>query len=201
MGFDYSASGLPENPKWKKAAEICEAWLNRNMSMFGPERITNFMHNQPVAAAKRLIENCDDCSEESVTLALLGPAKGIVAQNPEWGDFFGPRAVALLTTMAEGAVAPDANMTRDANRLFMVEAVSSMTDQMIGRKKIDAHHETRWRMLNQFEREFAAIKGQDPKLDAIFEEAAKKSHVALEALDREVRAKKPHRPRPPGMHG
>lgn len=201
MPFDYSASGLPENDRWKVATDICNQWLNENMSMFGPERIANFMKNQPVAAAKRIIDNCTDWSEESVTVALLGPAKGALIANPQTEKtarhIFGDRAVDLVRTLLEDpAAATDANMTRDANRLFIVEGVSTMTDQMIGRAKIDRHHETRWQILNSLERQHKTIKGQDPALDAVFEDAAKKSHDALEALDKAEAAsvKKPFKP-------
>jgi hypothetical protein len=208
MAFDYSTSGLPKNPKWEAAAAICNQWLTENMSMFGPERIVNFMHNQPVAAAKRIIDNCPDYSEESVTLALLGPAKGILAANPETETvcrrMFGDRAVDLLLTMA-GNAPVDAEMTRDANRIFIVEGVSTMTDQMIGRAKIDKFHQKRWDILNDLEATFAKVKGADPALDKVFEDAAQKSRDALSSLDKAAAAmpKKPSGPRPPfgGGHG
>ncbi len=187
MPFEYATSGLPANDRWQIATEICNQWLNQNMSMFGPERIASFMHNQPVAAAKRIIENCGDYSEESVTLALLGPAKSTLVANPETEkaarNIFGDRAVDLLHAMAEPAKG-DAEMTRDATRIFIVEGVSTMSDQMIGRAKIDRFHETRWNILNDLERNFATVKGENPGLDAIFEDAAKKSHDALSALDK-----------------
>lgn len=206
MPFDYSTSGLPDNDRWRVAAAVCNQWLDDNMSMFGPERIANFMRNQPVAAARRIIENCDEWSEESVTLALLGPAKGALVANPESEKaarhIFGDRAVDLMHAMIEPSKAKDQDMTRDINRIFIVEGISTMTDQMIGRAKIDRHHETRWNILHDLERTHATIKGQDPALDALFEDAAKKSHDALEALDRAAAAsaKKPFNPprNPPG---
>jgi hypothetical protein len=213
MPFDYSTSGLPENDRWKVAADICNQWLNENMSMFGPERINNFMHNQPIAAGKRIMDNTQDWSEESVTVTLLGPAKGALIANPQAEKvarhIFGDRAVDLVRTLLEDpTAATDANMTRDANRIFIVEGVSTMTDQMIGRAKIDRHHETRWQILNDLERTHKTIKGQDPALDTVFEEAAKKSHDALEALDKAAAAvaKKPFKPpvnphKPGSPHG
>lgn len=206
MGFDYSQSGLPENNKWKVAAAICEHWLNENMSMFGPERIASFMTNQPVSAARRIMDNCDEWSEESVTLALLGPAKGLLAANPETEArarfIFGDRTVDLLLTLADPANAKDAEMTRDANRIYLVEAVSAMNDQMIGRKRIDKHHQTRWNMVNEFEATFATLKGQDPKLDTVFEDAMKLSKQALTALDEAAALapkKMPPQHKPPGV--
>jgi len=191
MPFEYSTSGMPANDRWQIATEICNQWLNQNMSMFGPERIANFMHNQPVAAARRILDNCADASEESVTLALLGPAKSTLIANPETErtarGIFGDRAVDMLHAMIEPSKA-DADMQRDINRLLIVEGVSTMNDQMVGRAKIDRFHETRWQILNQLERDFATIKGQDPALDAIFEDTAKKSHDALTALDKAARA-------------
>ncbi len=210
MPFDYSTAGLPQNDRWQVATDICNQWLNENMSMFGPERINSFMHNQPIAAGKRIMDNCNDWSEESVTIALLGPAKGALIANPQAEQvarhIFGDRAVDLVRTLLEDpAKATDAEMTRDANRIFIVEGVSTMTDQMIGRAKIDRHHETRWNILNDLERTHKTIKGQDPALDVVFEEAAKKSHDALEALDKAAAAgvgkkpfKPPHNPHKPG---
>lgn len=202
MSFDYSTSGLPENNKWKIAAAICNQWLNDNMSMFGPERIVNFMHNQPIAAAKRVMDNCDDSSEETVTLLLLGPAKGALIANDEVEavarHIFGDRTVELLKTLMDPADAVDADMTRDANRIYIAEAVSAMSDQMIGRARIDKHHQVRWNMLNEFEKTFATLKGADPKLDVVFEDAAKKSREALEALDKAAPAVK-KAPKPPKM--
>lgn len=199
MPFEYATAGLPENPRWQIATDICNRWLNQNMSMFGPERIANFMHNQPVAAAKRILDNCADASEESVTLALLGPAKGTLVANAETErvsrHIFGDRAVDLLIAMSEPAGA-DAEMIRDMNRIFIVEGISTMNDQMVGRAKIDRFHETRWNILNDLERTFGTVKGQDPALDAIFEDTAKKSRDALTALDRAANAaeKKPFKP-------
>lgn len=207
--FDFSSSGLPDNNRFKVAVGICYEWLNENMSMFGPERIKSFMNNQPIAAAKRVIDNCPDYSEESITLLLLGPAKGALLANPQTEaaarHIFGDRTMDLLQAMADPSVTPDADMVRDMNRIFICEGISTMNDQMVNRKRIDAHHETRWNILNQLERQFATVKGQDPALDAVFEDAAKKSHEALEALDREAKAqpKKVNKPRGPfhGGHG
>ncbi|MBI1215893.1 MAG: hypothetical protein GC185_08755 [Alphaproteobacteria bacterium] len=200
MPFEYENSGLPANNRWKTATAICNKWLDDNMSMFGPERIANFMHNQPVAAAKRVMDTCEDWSEESVTLLLLGPAKAEIIANEQVEkvarNIFGDRTVDLMHTMADPAKAKDDAMLRDTNRIYIAEGVSTMTDQMIGRAKIDKFHETRWKILNDLERTFATIKGQDPRLDAVFEDAAKKSHEALEALDRAAAAtsKKPFKP-------
>lgn len=210
MAFDYSTSGLPQNDRWNVATQICNQWLNENMTMFGPERINSFMHNQPIAAAKRIMDNTNDWSEESVTLALLGPAKSALLANPQaeavGRHIFGDRTIDLLQAMADPSKA-DAEMIRDMNRIFIVEGVSTMTDQMIGRAKIDRFHETRWNILHDLERTHATIKGQDPALDKIFEEAAKKSHDALEGLDRAAAAvaKKPMKPpvnphKPGGPH-
>ena len=199
MAFDYSTSGLPQNDRWNVATQICNQWLNENMTMFGPERINSFMHNQPIAAAKRIMDNTNDWSEESVTLLLLGPAKSALLANPQaeavGRHIFGDRTIDLLQAMADPSKA-DAEMIRDMNRIFIAEGVSTMTDQMIGRAKIDRFHETRWNILHDLERTHATIKGQDPALDKIFEEAAKKSHDALEGLDRAAAAvaKKPIKP-------
>jgi len=201
MSFDYSTSGLPENGKWQVAAEICHGWLSQHMTMFGPERITNFMHNQPVSAAKRIMNNCDSWSEESVTLVLLGPAKDMLIATPEKEDFcrkfFGDRTIELLKTLIDPKNAVDADMARDANRIFIAEGVSTMSDQMIGRQRIDAHHQTRWNILNNLEQNFAQVKGVDPRLDAVFEDAMAQSKDALTKLDQAAAAKKA--PKPPGM--
>jgi len=201
MPFEYDKTGLPMNDRWRVAAAICNKWLDDNMSMFGPERIANFMHNQPVAAAKRVMDNCDDWSEESVTLLLLGPAKGTLVANEKVEEvarnIFGDRAVDLVHAMQDPAKALDDAMVRDMNRIFIAEGVSTMTDQMIGREKMDRFHDTRWNILNDLEETFAAIKGQDPKLDTVFEEAAQKSRESLDALDRAAAASPKKSPKPP----
>ena len=161
MPFEYKNAGLPANEKWELAAKMCNRWLDDNMSMFGPERIKDFMHNQPVAAAKRLLNDADNASEESVTLALLGPAKGILLAKGEaevlMRHTFGDRAVDLMRTLADPKNAVDADMKRDANRIFLVEGISTMEDQMIDRKRIDAHHQTRWKILAGLEAGFAKV--------------------------------------------
>lgn len=201
MEFDYATSGLEDNQRWKVATLICHRWLHENMSMFGPERILNFMHNQPIAAAKRIHDNCNDWSEESITLLLMGPAKDALIATPEKEEFsrkfFGDRTVDLLRALIDPKNAADADMSRDAKRIIMAEGISTMNDQMIGRKRIDPHHQTRWTILRNLEDSFATIKGQDPKLDAIFEDAMSQSKDALTKLDVEAAAKKA--PKPPKM--
>jgi hypothetical protein len=171
------------------------------MTMFGPERIANFMKNQPVAAAKRIIDNCKDYTEESVTLALLGPAKGLLIQDEQTmgtaHNLFGERTVELMKYLAGmSAVKFDPDMPKDATRLFLVEGLSSMNDQLIGRAKIDAHHQVRWNMLENFEKQFATLKGENPGIDELFVEALVKSRDALEALDK---AQSNARPKKPGF--
>jgi hypothetical protein len=205
--FDYSTSGLPENKRFQVAVGLCYDWLNENMSMFGPERIANFMHNQPIAAAKRIMDNCSDWSEESVTLALLGPAKGELLANPQVEKvarhIFGDRTVDLLSAMVDPSAKPDAEMTRDMHRIFIVEGISTMNDQMVNRKRIDAHHQTRKNILADLETNFAKVKGENPGLDTVFEDAAVKSHAALDALDKAAAAqpKNPNKPPRPPFHG
>lgn len=203
MPFDYKQSGLPANEKWELAARMCNRWLDDNMSMFGTERIKDFMMGQPVAAAKRLLNDADDASEESVTLALLGPAKGILLAKGEaevlLRHTFGDRAVDLMHTLADPKKAKDADMARDANRLFLVEGISTMEDQMIDRKRIDAHHQTRWKILANLEEGFAKVKGETPGIDKVFEDCLARSRATLEGLDRAAAASKAAKPpKPPG---
>lgn len=244
MPFDYSKSGLPDNEKWKAAAAVCNQWLNENMSMFGPERIASFMEHQPIAAAKLILANCGMYSEESITLVLLGPAKGIllsptrdeieanireqVGEVPEdqkeeaeaeilevieshvaayqnrdaqIRQVFGDRAIELMKYVSGlSAVQFDTDMPLDATRLFLVEGLSTMNDQLIGRARIDKHHQVRWDILKGLEQQFAAVKGQNPALDAIFEAALVKSRDALEALDKAPKREHKNKgPKPPTL--
>lgn len=200
MPFDYKQSGLPANDTWELAAKMCNRWLDTHMTMFGPERIANFMKDQPVTAAKNLLTQCPDVTPESVTVALLGPAKGALMAEAELDTLmrhtFGDRAVDLVRTLADPANATDAAMKRDADRIFLVEGLSTMTDQMIGRQKIDGFHQKRWDILRSLEARFEGVRGQDPALDALFIDAAQKSRETLEGLDRAAAAKK--QPKPPG---
>jgi hypothetical protein len=179
MSFDYETSGLPDNPQWKAAVETCHTWLTKHMSnMFGPERLIRFMHNQPITAAKHIMRNSPDWSEESVTLALLGPAKDAVME----GDVFSDKAKALFEAMTEKRT-PDAAQQRDLVRLFLVDGLSTMNDQLIGRERIDKHHAVRWELLRGFEQAFTGIKGRNPILDGLFHKALADSRAALEKLD------------------
>jgi len=202
MAFDYSKSGLPANDTWELAAKMCNRWLDTRMKMFGPDRIANFMNDQPVTAAKNLLTHCPDVSPESVTVALLGPAKDALLSGAEMEVLvrhtFGDRAVDLVRTLVDPANATDAAMKRDAERLFLVEGLSTMTDQMIGRQRIDQHHQDRWDILQGFEARFGDIKGKDPGLDSLFEEALRESRKTLAGLDRAAAAAK-KQPKPPGM--
>ena len=198
MTFDYSTSGLPGNKQWENAAQRCHAWLTMHMRQFGPERIINFMHNQPVAAAKRLFETCPDYTQESITVLMLGPAKGDILEDEALAEKnFGARTVALIKTLVDPASAVDDQMRRDAGRIFIAEAISTMNDQMIGRTKPDAFHQKRWKIQVELEKEFAMLKGRDPALDALFESAVVQARAALEGVDQVLRAKK--NLKPPGF--
>lgn len=210
--FNYETAGLPDDPAYRAAVAQCHDWLLENMSVFGPERIASFMHNQPINAARLLLEKTESPSRESVILALLGPAKFdlIAAPDGKGVDLaleaasrirYGNRTVDLLLHMAGEAKAPqDAELVRDANRLFMVEGLSTMNDQLIGRKRIDPHHAVRWTILQNLEKNFTDLRGQNPGLDPIFIQALAELRAALEALDAAAAAKgKPPRgPKPEG---
>lgn len=201
MAFDYNKSGLPANPVWELCTKMCNRWLDDNMKMFGPDRIANFMKDQPVAAAKLLLGDCTDPSPESVTVALLGPAKGALLAGDEMEVLmrhtFGDRAVNLVRALGNPQYATDAAMMRDVNRIFLVEGLSTMNDQMIGRERIDAFHQKRWDILHALETRFTNINGHEPGLDKLFAEALQKSRDTLEGLDRAAAVKK--QPKPPGM--
>lgn len=181
MSFDYATAGLADNRDWRTALDDCHAWLSKNMSMFGAERIGRFMQNQPITAAKLIMQHCPDYSEECITLALLGPAKDAA----ERAGRFSARTRDLYKSLI-GMAKPDAAMERDITRLFLVEGLSTMNDQMIGRAKIDAHHATRWKILRALEEEFAKETGKNPGLDALFDRALTASRAALEKLDKEA---------------
>jgi hypothetical protein len=201
MAFDYSKSGLPANPVWELCTKMCNRWLDVHMVMFSPDRIANFMNDQPAAAAKLLLGKCDDTSPESVTVALLGPAKGALLEGAEMEVLmrhtFGDRAVDLVRTLQDPKNATDAAMLRDANRIFLVEGLSTMNDQMIGRERIDPYHQRRWDILRGLESRFSDVQEQEAGLDPVFAEALQKSRATLEGLDRAAAAKK--QPKPPEM--
>jgi hypothetical protein len=71
-----------------------------------------------------------------------------------------------------------------------------MEDQLIGRARIDAHHQTRWKILAGLEEGFAKVKGETPGIDKVFAEALVQSRDALTKLDQAAAAKKT--PKPPG---
>ena len=154
--FDYAATGLPDNTRYHSAANLCHRWLLAHMgNMFNPKQILSFMNNQPITAAKNLLEKTENPSEESLIVALLGPAKGDIiaiggtehspqrqAVEKEMRGIFGDRCIDLIHTLA-GKPATDQRMLRDAKRIFLVEGLSTMNDQLIGRKRIDPHHQVR----------------------------------------------------------
>lgn len=196
--FDFNRdSGLPPIKEYIKATEICKKWLDTHMSVFGDKGIRNFMINQPVRAARLLIDQTHNPSKASVIVALLGPAKsGILGKNneraPQARRVFGDATVDLILYM-NGAPTDNNLIKRDATRLFMVEGLSTMNDQLIDRKRIDKHHQVRWNILRSLENNFAGIRGQNPQLDILFEQDLKKSRAALEALDNKKKAPKPKR--------
>lgn len=204
--FDYSKTGLPENKRFHMAGNICHQWLTRHMGrMFKPDQILNFMDNQPVNAAKTLLEKTDNPSEESVTVALLGPAKGnMIAQDnsPEQKSMenearliFGDRCIDLIRALA-GEPTTDPQIIRDTKRIFLVEGISTMQDQLIGRKRIDPHHQVRWDIVKQLEANFAKIKGENPEIDEMFEPMLAESRTTLENLDKAAAAKKQRNHKP-----
>lgn len=210
MKFDYSTTGLPANKNWETATNMCREWFDtsemgqRMLAQFKEAGVIRFMHAQPIAAAKRLLEFCPDAGEEAVTLLLAGPAKGNLAANDVLTRAaFGDRTVDLLNALAGRAPAVDAQMQRDINRMSLLEAISAMNDQIIdrhlfkGEKSRFEHHPVRKNMLRDFEALHAQTKGENPKLDAVFEDALAQSRVAMDAIDKELAAKKT--PKPPGM--
>ncbi len=200
--FDYSQTGLPSNPHWMLAVDLCHQWLGTNMTMFGAERHIAFMHNQPVAAAKRVFDNCDQFSQESITVLLLGPAKGDLIES-EGAErmarhLFGDRVVDLVHVLHDPELQKTADpaLLRDVGRIVLAEGISTMNDQLIGRQRIDRHHQVRWDILRHLEEQGQRIAGADPALDALFADALVQSRAALEALDAAA-AKKP--PAPPAV--
>ena len=201
MQFDFNTSGLTAKKEWIAAAKACEAWLAENMTMFNKERQIAFMHNQPVAAAKRIFDNCDNVSNECVTLLLLGPAKdqllGSAAVESRSRSLFGDRTIDLLKRLYDANQPSGQQMDRDVARIILAEGVSGMNDQLIGRKRRDMHHPVRWNMLLQLEAQAKALAGPDPKLDKIVSESLAQARASLEALDAAAAAKKA--PKPPGF--
>lgn len=203
--FDFSTTGLPSNPHWMLAAQLCFEWLGDHMTMFGPERHLAFMENQPVGAARRIFAACDDFSPELITVLLLGPAKSTlvesVAAERLARKLFDGRVVDLIKALNDPALQADADdgMRRDIGRIVLAEGISTMNDQLIGRKRIDAHHHVRWKILAHLEEQGKALKGQDPVLDDQFADALKQSRAALEALDADAARNAGMPPRkPPG---
>jgi len=197
--FDYKKTNLPNNENWSFAIEVCHQWLHEHMSMFGVKGIENFMQNQPISAAHMIHDKCDAPSDESITVALLGPAKfdmidtdsdaeGIMREM-KTRKVLGDKTIDLIRHMA-GDISSDLVIKRDANRLFLVEGLSTMNDQLIDRKRIDQHHQVRWNILQDLEKGFAEVKGENPKLDVIFVECLKKSRLSLETLDTAAQQKK-----------
>lgn len=198
--FDYSQTGLPSNPHWMLAVDLCHQWLGAHMTMFGPERHVTFMFNQPVGAAKRVFDNCDQFTPECITVLLLGPAKGTLIETGGAErmarHLFGDRVVELVRALHDPKLqkSADAAMMRDIGRVVLAEGISTMDDQLIGRRRIDRHHQVRWNILRHLEEQGTLIAGTDPRLDDLFADALKQSRAALEALDAAA-AKKP--PSPP----
>lgn len=205
--FNYDDHDLPDNKQYRNALEICHRWLTAHMGkMFNQKQIGNFMKDQPITAAKHIMERTDNPSEASIIAAMLGPAKFDMINHPDhpqgeaYEDFakkaFGEDTVNLIRYIAGLSHMPAQTLERDRVRLFMVESLSTMHDQLIGRKRIDPHHQVRWDLLKNLETGFKAVKGQNPQLDPLFEDALKQSRAALEALDAAA-AKKPKGPKGP----
>lgn len=191
--FDYTATGLPQNPQWMAAVKACHSWLQHHMSMFGDKGIANFMHNQPVAAAKRLLDTCHDISDDAITAVLLGPARSDILAHPHIGEsVFGRRAMDLFHALNTGETRTP-SILADMNRVNLAEGISGMNDQIIGRARIDRHHAVRWNMLRSYESLHADTKGQNPALDTAFADCLIRARASLEALDAAAKTQKPKR--------
>lgn len=202
--YDYSTTGLPSTPHWILAAQLCFEWLGEHMKMFGPERHIAFMENQPVGAARRIFATCDDFSPELIAVLLLGPAKSTLVESPAAErlarHLFDGRVVELIKVLENPQLqaSADENMRRDAGRVVLAEGISTMNDQLIGRKRIDAHHHVRWKILAHLEEQGKILAGVDPRLDEQFADALKQSRAALEALDAAATRNAGIPPKPPG---
>lgn len=203
--YKFENHDLEDRKDYRKALEICHEWLTQHMGrMFNPAQIGNFMKDQPITAAKLLLNQTDSPSDASVLVAMLGPAKFDMIDhkdNPNGAEkeqkaraIFGEDTLNLIKAMAGQPALMTAQVERDMVRLFLVEGLSTMNDQLIGRKRIDPHHQVRWNILNNLESNFVKIKGQNPRLDPLFEDALHQSRAALEALD--AKASKPTPPKP-----
>jgi hypothetical protein len=197
MSFDFNKTGLAQKAEWVISVKACHAWLTEHMSMFGQKGIENFMLGQPVKAAQTLLAACDDISDAAITAVLLGPARSdILRDYAVTKNFFAPESLLLIKAREEGDFS-NAGLNRDLVRVMLAEGVSSMNDQLIGRAKIDRHHPVRWRMLDDFERFYADVAGQNPKLDVVFADCLAKSRAALEALGPRPVDAQPNPARPP----
>jgi hypothetical protein len=185
--FKYEDTGLPNNQRFKDACDVCVSWLRAFMPQFGAEGHARFMMAQPVGAAKRLLELCPDTSEDAIVLVLMGPNKGALLEDADFikqkiPGLYSDRAASMLKTMTGQQPPQDPGIARDLIRIKMNEDLSGMNDQIIGRQNIDAHHAVRWQMLESFEAFHKQVKGMNPTLDPIYEDALKKSRQSLEAL-------------------
>lgn len=203
MSFDYNQTGLPANPQWMLACKLCHGWLGAHMTMFSAERHLAFMVNQPVAAARRVFDNCDPFTADSITVLLLGPAKGTLVETAGAErmarHLFSDRVVDMVKCIdnPELLAEADEEMQRDVGRIILSEGISTMNDQLIGRSRIDAHHQVRWNILSHLEEQARILAGRDPQLDVLFADALVQSRAALEALDRasnQTAAKTPRKP-------
>lgn len=199
--FDYSQTGLPSNPQWMLATDLCHQWLGAHMPMFSPERHLAFLSNQPIAAAKRVFDNCDQFTPESITVLLLGPAKDDLIETAGAARLarrmFGDGVVDLIQALRDPALQQSADpmLLRDIGRIILAEGISTMKDQLIGRQRIDRHHAVRWDILRHLEDQGRRIVGADPALDVLFADALIQARQSLEALDAAATVKKP--PSPP----
>ena len=167
MAFDYSQTGLPENQKWQMAAAICHNWVDHNMGRnFDKESLNSFILSQPVKAAKMIVDNYEDYSEESVTVALLGPAKvNLLSKQSMWVNSLGPRAVALGKHALEESVDDiDDAIRRDADRLFIAEGIVTLLDQIIEGDVPAEKHEACCNIVLSFEAELNSMEDDGSKL-------------------------------------
>ena len=216
--FDYSQTGLPSNPHWMLATDLCHQWLGEHMTMFGPKRHIDFMFNQPAGAAKRVFDNCDQFTPECITVLLLGPAKGTLIETTGAErmarHLFGDRVVDLIQALHDPAAQAKADpvMLRDIGRIVLAEGISTMNDQLIGRdaielksraafagnpdrmRMLDHQHQVRWSLLTHLEEQAALLRGVDPKLDDLVRDAARHGRSALETIDKALGVARPQQP-------
>lgn len=183
----FEDTGLEDRQLWRDAFDL--GFLVVAQATGGNmEKADDLYKSRVLATVNKMQETCDDVSEASVAVALMGQGTNALIRNPGLRESFDDDVMNIILAEGQLGLSQFGDMTeamRDARRISMCEAIVIMEKQLIGQNTIDDNHESRLEMLGQMRQAFEAMHGRDERLDQEYVEkfdAAVDSMAALEKV-------------------